>query len=69
MGIMGSIIPLNSGLMVTAVFHKISINQKVDWNPIFFYLGVLWSPSMPQNDYLSIIPFLRKSGVKKNLKK
>jgi hypothetical protein len=30
MGIMGSIIPLNSGLMVTAVFHKISINQKVD---------------------------------------
>jgi hypothetical protein len=32
-------------------------------------VAVLGSPSMPQNPYLSIIPFIRRSGVKNHLKK
>jgi hypothetical protein len=32
---------------------------------LFSIVGLLGSPSMPQNHFLSIIPFLRKSGVKK----
>jgi hypothetical protein len=32
-------------------------------------VGVLGSPSMPQNHYLSMIPFIRKAWGKKDLKK
>jgi hypothetical protein len=31
----------------------------------FSMVGVLGSPSMPKNHYLSMIPFVRRSGVKK----
>ena len=37
---------------------------------IFFSMvGVLGSPNMPENHYLSMIPFIRRSGVKKYLMK